>query len=366
MATKEVAMVGQPGFFDLHERYAALSAAGDPLLRLSELVDFEVFRSPLLKALRRSDRSKGGRPPYDAMLMFKVLVLQALYNLSDDQAEFQVRDRLSFMRFLGLGLHDRVPDAKTVWLFRELLVRAKAVEGLFDRFDAHLREHGYLAMSGQIVDASIVAAPKQRNTDAEKDALKEGRLPGDWKDKPAKLAQKDRDARWTMKRGRVRRLEDGRPKGPEIMVPAFGYKNHLSTDRCHGLIRKWTVTDAAANDGRRLAEVIDRSNTASPVWADTAYRSWQNEGLISRLGLSSMIHFRKPPGKPMPDPAKKANAARSKVRSAVEHVFAHQKGPMNLFVRTIGIARARAKIGMVNLAYNMRRFAWLEGRSAPA
>jgi len=358
-------MVGQPGFFDLDERYAALSAAGDPLLRLSELVDFEVFRPQLLKTLRRSDRSKGGRPPYDAVLMFKVLVLQALYNLSDDQAEFQVRDRLSFMRFLGRGLHDRVPDAKTVWLFRELLVRAKAVEGLFDRFDAHLREHGYLAMSGQIVDASIVAAPKQRNTDAEKDALKEGRLPADWKDKPAKLAQKDRDARWTMKRGRVRRLEDGRPKGPEIMVPAFGYKNHLSTDRCHGLIRKWTVTDAAANDGRRLAEVIDCSNTASPVWADTAYRSRQNEVLISRLGLSSMIHFRKPPEKPMPDPAKKANAARSKVRSAVEHVFAHQKGPMNLFVRTIGIARARAKIGMVNLAYNMRRFVWLEGRPAP-
>ena len=152
-------MARQPGFFDLDERYAALSAAGDPLLRLSELVDFEVFRPPLLRALRRSDRAKGGRPPYDPVLMFKVLVLQALYNLSDDQTEFQIRDRLSFMRFLGLGLHDRVPDGKTVWLFSELLVRAKAVEGLFDRFDAHLRELGYLAMSGQIVDASIVAAP---------------------------------------------------------------------------------------------------------------------------------------------------------------------------------------------------------------
>jgi IS5 family transposase len=330
------------------------------------LVDFEVYRPPLLRALRRSDRSKGGRPPYDPVQMFKVLVLQALYNLSDDQTEFQIRDRLSFMRFLGLGLHDRVPDAKTIWLYRELLVRARAVEGLFDRFDAHLREHGYLAMSGQIVDASIVAAPKQRNTDAEKDALKQGRIPADWQDKPAMLAQKDREARWTMKRGRVRRLEDGRPKGPEIMVPAFGYKNHLSTDRRHGLIRKWTVTDAAANDGRRLAEVIDRSNTASPVWADTAYRSRQNEGLISRLGLASRIHFRKPPGKPMPEPARQANAARSRVRSAVEHVFAHQKGPMNLCIRTIGIARARAKIGMANLAYNMRRFVWLEGRSAPA
>jgi IS5 family transposase len=359
-------MSGQPGFFDLDERYAALSAAGDPLLRLGELVDFEVFRPPLLRALRRSDRSRGGRPPYDPVLMFKVLVLQALYNLSDDQTEFQIRDRLSFMRFLGLGLHDRVPDAKTIWLFRELLVRAKAVEKLFARFDAHLREHGYLAMSGQIVDASIVAAPKQRNTDAEKEALKAGRVPDGWKDTPAKLAQKDRDARWTMKRGRVRRLEDGRPKGPEIMVPAFGYKNHVSTDRRHGLIRKWTVTHAAANDGRHLPGLLDPGNTAGKVWADTAYRSRRNERILSKRGLTSMIHFRKPPRRVMPEPKKKANAARSKVRSAVEHVFAHQKGPMGLSVRTIGIARARAKIGMANLAYNMRRFVWLEGRPAPA
>jgi len=358
--------VGQPGFFDLDERDAALSAAGDPLLRLGELVDFEVFRRPLLRALRRSDRSKGGRPPYDAVLMFKVLVLQALYNLSDDQTEFQIRDRLSFMRFLGLGLGDRVPDAKTIWLFRELLVRAKAVEKLFDAFDAHLRDHGYLAMSGQIVDASIVAAPRQRNTEPEKEALKKGRVPEAWKDKPAKLAQKDRDARWTMKRGRVRRGAEGKPKAPQILVPAFGYKNHLSTDRRHGLIRKWTVTHAAANDGRQLAALIDPENTASPLWADTAYRSRRNESMPARRGLTSKIHFKKPPRKAMPAPKARANAARSKVRPAIEHVFAHQKGPMKLCIRTIGLARAKAKIGMANLAYNMRRFVWLEARGAPA
>ena len=204
-------MAGQPGFFDLDDRYSALSAAGDPLEKLTVAVDFGLFRKPLLRALRRSDRGKGGRPPYDPVLMFKILVLQALYNLSDDQAEFQIRDRLSFMRFLGLGLHDRAPDAKTIWLFRELLVRAEAIGKLFDTFDAHLRDHGYLAMSGQIIDATIVSAPKQRNTDAEKDALKAGEVPEEWADKPAKLRQKDRDARWTMKRGRVQRLADGRP-----------------------------------------------------------------------------------------------------------------------------------------------------------
>lgn len=359
-------MASQPGFFDLDERYSALSKANDPLERVSGVVDFEVFRSSLMRALRRSDRSKGGRPPFDAVLMFKILVLQALYNLSDDQAEYQIRDRLSFMRFLGLGLHDRVPDAKTIWLFRELLVRAKAIEGLFDRFEAALREHGYLAMSGQIVDATIVSAPKQRNDDGEKAAIKQGEIPEGWADKPAKLRQKDRDARWTMKRGRVQRLADGTPKGAEIMIPAFGYKNHISTDQRHGLIRKWTVTHAAANDGKHLKSLIDPDNTASPVWADTAYRSEANEAWLEKQGRTSMIHFRKPRGKAMSKTRKKANAARSAIRSAVEHVFAHQKGLMALSVRTIGLERAKIKIGMVNLAYNMRRLAWLDRRSAPA
>ena len=147
-------MAGQPGFFDLDERYAALSAAGDPLERLAAVIDFELFRAELDDALARSDRAKGGRPPYDAVLMFKVLILQTLYTLSHDQTEYQIRDRLSFMRFLGLGLEDRVPDAKTIWLLREQLTKAGAVERLFTRFDAVLRDAGYLAMGGQIVDAS--------------------------------------------------------------------------------------------------------------------------------------------------------------------------------------------------------------------
>ena len=188
-------MVGQPGFFDLDERYRALAETGDPLIKLAELIEFEVFRSPLLRALARSDGSRGGRPPYDPVLMFKILVLQTLYTLSDDATEFQIRDRLSFMRFLRLGLEHPVPDAKTVWLFREQLTRVGAIEGLFATFDTALRAQGYLAMSGQIVDASIVVAPRQRNTDEEKQAIKEGRIPEGWSEKPNKTAQKDRDAR---------------------------------------------------------------------------------------------------------------------------------------------------------------------------
>jgi IS5 family transposase len=359
-------MERQPGFFDIDRRYAALSEAGDPLERLVKVVDFEVFRARLLAALRRSHRSKGGRPPYDPVLMFKVLVLQALYNLSDDRTEFQIRDRLSFMRFLGLGLSDQVPDAKTIWLFRELLVQARAMESLFARFDEALRDKGYFAMGGQIVDATIVEAPRQRNTDDEKAALKAGKIPEDWQANPAKLAQKDRDARWTLKRGRPADPRPDGTKAAELVVPAFGYKNHAGADKRFNLIRRYTVTSAAAYDGRPLPELLDKTNMASSVWADTAYRSARNERFMERNGFVSKVHFKKPKGKPMPTHHRKANAARSTVRSAIEHVFAAEKHRFGLFVRTIGIARAKLKIGMVNLVYNFARLVWLEGRAAPA
>ena len=357
---------GSPGFFDLDERLAVLSAKGDDLERVKALVDFEMFRPALDAAVPRSDRTKGGRPPFDHVLMFKILILQAMHALSDERTEFLIKDRLSFMRFLGLGLADPVPDANTIWTFREGLKKAGAIDGLFQRFDQALRSAGFLAMSGQIVDATIVAAPKQRNTIEEKKAIREGRVPDDWKTKPARLAQKDRDARWTVKYTKAKPREDGSLPVVDLAIPAFGYKNHVSIDRGFGLIRKWTATHAAAHDGARLEDVLDRSNTASDVWADTAYRSAKNEAMLSRRGFVSRIHRKKPPGRPMPDRTRFANAQKSKVRSAVEHVFAHQKGLMGLVVRTIGIARAHVKIGLANLAYNMRRFVWLATRYAAA
>ena len=142
-------MAGQPGFFDAEERLKVLSASGDPLERLSKVVDFAQFRPDLEAALVRADRARGGRPPYDAVLMFKVLVLQTLYTLSDDATEYQLKDRLSFMRFCGLALHDPVPDAKTIWLFREQLTRAGAIDRLFGRFDAILRERGIWRWAGR-------------------------------------------------------------------------------------------------------------------------------------------------------------------------------------------------------------------------
>ena len=359
-------MHGQAGFWDVDERYARLSAAGDPLEKLNAVVPWEAFRKPLAKELKRSEGSKGGRPPFDAVLMFKVLVLQALYNLSDDQAEFIINDRLSFMRFLGLGLDDKVPDAKTIWLFREQLSQGHAIDNLFARFDRHLSKNGYLAKGGQVVDATVVAAPKQRNTDAEKAAIKAGAVPQEWKDKPAKLRQKDRDARWTVKFSKAKVAEDGKQKQRDIAVPAFGYKDHASIDRRHGFIRGFNVTSASAYDGAQLRNVLSKENTGSTVWADTAYRSKKNEVWLDKNGYVSDIHHKKPKGRPMSEATSRANNRRSKVRSHVEHVFARLKGPMNIFVRTIGIARARVKIGMANLAYNMQRFVWHEGRRAPA
>lgn len=364
----------QPGFFDTEERLRELSEAGDPLERLLAVIDFELFRGDLDAALRRSERRKGGRPALDAVMMFKILVLQALYGLSDEAAEYQVRDRLSFMRFLGLGLGDRVPDRTTIWLFREALVAAGAIEALFARFDAELKRRGYFALGGQIIDATIVEAPKQRLTAAEKATIKGDGTPA-WP--KAKARQKDTDARWTIKRGRVKRKPGpaltaaaGRPpetterSAEALLIPAFGYKNHINIDRRFGFIRRFLVTDAAAHDGHRLPALLNPDAFDSRVWADTAYRSQANERAIEAAGRVSMVHFRKPLGRPMPAVHRRANRARSVVRAKVEHPFAEQKSRMGLFVRTVGRARAAMKIGMANLAYNFRRFVWHERKAA--
>jgi transposase, IS5 family len=219
------------------------------------------------------------------------------------------------MRFLGLGLGDPVPDANTIWTFRETLTRAGAIERLLTLFDQQRRAQGYLAMSGQLVDATIVSAPKQRNTRAEKQALRDGRVPEDWRAKPPKLSQKDRgmDARWTVKTTKARPRAGETPM-VDLAIPEFGYQNHVSADRPHRLIRRWLVTDAAAHSGARLAELLDRGNTAAGVWADTP----------PSAGVRTA----------------RANAAKSTVRAQIEHIFADQKHRMGLFVGTIGLARA--------------------------
>ncbi len=401
--------MGQLGFFDLNRRYESLTGKNDLLVAIAAMVPFESFRPKLHAALIKGElrrreaerKNSAGRKPWDEVVIFKALVLQALYNLSGDQAEYQLRDRFSFMRFLGLELEDAVPDAKTLWLYREALAKAGAVEELFDLFDGFLKNKGYLTRAsagskrfspegkkekregregGQIIDAAIVPAPKQHNSVTrsvtrtfgsreDNETIKDGKTPEDWKSKPAKNRQKDKDARWTKKHERS----------------YFGYKNHTGIDRRHKFVRRYVVSGASVHDRQKLEDIPDAGNTASDVWAkrakgsvkrslmewraegDSAYRSTEIEEKLAGRGLKSRIHRRAYRNRKLSEAQKAANTTRSKVRARVEHVFGDQKNGMGAgIVRTIGIVRARCKIGMTNLVYNMRRFVCLARMAAAA
>ena len=253
------------------------------------------------------------------------------------------------MRFLDLEIEDPVPDATTIWLFREALMEGGLIDRLFARFGQHLEAAGYIARGGQIIDATIVSVPKQRNTKEENEAIKAGMTPEGWEQRPAKNAQKDKDARWTKKNDES----------------FYGYKNHVDVDKAHNLIRKWDVTNAAVHDSQKLDDVLDLSNTGKEVWADSAYRSLATEARLQEKGLQSRVHRRAARNRPLSERQASANTTRSRVRARVEHVFGHQQSSMGgKIVRTIGIARARFKIGMMNLGYNIRRLVQLERMAA--
>jgi transposase, IS5 family len=344
--------MGQLGFFDTEKRLAALSAKGDPLETIDRLVPWESFRADIEAVVCTPDndkKSNAGRKPLDAIVMFRMLVLQALHNLSDEQTEYQVRDRFSFTRFLRLGIEDSIPDATTLWLYREKLAKAGLIEKLFDRFDQHLQAQGYIARGGQMIDATIVPVPKQRNSRDENETVKAGETPAAWEKQPAKLCQKDRDARWTKKHGRS----------------FFGYKNHVNADAKHKLIRRYEVTDAAVHDSQALDALLSKDNTSTDVFADSAYRSAESEAKLKAGGFKSRIHRRANRNHPLSDTQTRANRAKSKIRARIEHVFGAQQNSVGgRIVRTIGIARARAKIGLQNLVYNIRRMVTLERMAA--
>jgi len=281
--------------------------------------------------------------------MFRMLVLQSLYNLSDEQVEYQARDRLSFTRFLRLGIEDRIPDGTTLWSFREALAKAGLIEKLFDRFGQHLEAKGYIARGGQIVDATIVPVPKQRNSRDENEEVKAGKTPTAWKQNPAKNRQKDKDARWTKKHGKS----------------FYGYKNHVNADAKRKLIRQYEVTDASVHDSQKFDELLNQGNTSADVYGDSAYRSAETEAKLNSRGFRSRIHRRASRNRPLSKAQENANRRKSKVRARIEHVFgAQQTAPGGRIIRTIGIARAKVKIGLQNLVYNIRRLVTLERMAA--
>jgi IS5 family transposase len=332
----------QLGFFDWQNRFEKLDKNGDPFVKLNKVVPWNSFR-PALGTLRaREKKSNAGAKPYDVIVMFKILILQSLYNLSDEATEYQVLDRLSFMRFLGLRLGSRVPDAKTIWLFREQLTEAGLAEELFRQFETVLEENGFAAKKGQIIDASIVQAPKQRNSREENAQIKEGEIPQDWEE--AKRRQKDSDAQWSKRNGKR----------------YYGYKNHVNVDVKHKIIRAYEVTDASVHDSNVFDELLEESNTSAEVYADSAYRSKESIELLQQRGFRERLQRKGCKHRRLTTREQQGNKTRAKIRCRIEHVFgvmAMMAG--SLVVRTIGIIRARAKIGLRNLAYKINRYALL-------
>jgi len=304
-----------------------------PVFRLNDLVDFEIFRPTLVKI--RKPSPQGGRPPLDEVVMFKILVLQRLYQLSDDAMEFQLYDRKSFLTFVGIKNGDTVPDAKTIWSFRNALAQAGLDQELFKTFDRLLQQQGYHARSGQILDAEIIEVRRPRSQNDE-----------DY-ETSASQAQVDRDANYTKKRNKT----------------YFGYKNHVNIDRRHKFVRVYEVETAAPHDSRFFGPLLDPNNSSLDLWADSGYKSQEIDGMCEKKAYRNHIHDRAYRNKPLNGHQKRSNMAKSKVRARVEHVFAEGKNWGKRFmVRGIGITRNRFDIGLKNLTYNLRRFEFLERR----
>ena len=273
-------------------------------------------------------------------MLFKALIIQSLYNLSDEQLEYQILDRTSFKIFLGLKKSDRVPDSRTYWHFREQLISLGSIETLFASFNAQLDRSGVFANEGKMVDASFVEAPKQRNTREENKQIKEGKLPSEWKKAPNKLAQKDTDARWTKKNN----------------VSFYGYKNHVKADTKTKLIRKYAVTDASVHDSQVVDELLDATDQDQEFYGDSAYTGKSAEEIYAKKKVVDRVNEKGYKNRPLTETQKISNREKSKVRARVEHIFGFVENSMNgSYIRTIGMARAKAKIGMMNIVYNICR-----------
>ena len=304
------------GLLDLEERLVKLSLLGDPLEGLKALIDWEAFRPQIDAARRKQRKSAAGAKPFDAILMFRLLILQQLHKLSDERLKYQIRDRLSFLRFLGLNFKDRVPDAKTVWLFLETLKAGDVGKKLFACFEAQLAAHGLKAQGGQMIDATFVEVPKQRNSREQNATIKAGGIPDAWqRDDPATVnprRQKNTDARWAK-------------KGDETQ---YGYKNHINADAKHKLIRAFEVTGAQVHDSKvfdpQIDHTLDEHVTKRAVTADSAYRSVEREAAVKQAKFESRICEKGAGNAPVTEAQKASNHEKSIVRCRVEHIFGAQ------------------------------------------
>lgn len=327
------------GFFDEEFRREKIESK-DPLKKLNSRVNWEQFRRTLEKAFSEIDYSQGGRPPYDRVMMFKILLLQEYYGVSDDQMEFQLLDRLSFQSFIGQGLHDQVPDAKTIWLFRETLSKTGTIDKLFEQLKKQLDQIGLIAHKGKIVDASFAEVPIQRNTPKENQKLKDGEIPN-WKEN--KLRQKDTEADWTKKNNQSH----------------FGYKKHIKADSKSKLITNFEITPASVHDSQVLEELLEKRDIGQPIYGDSAYYSNEIIETLQRGGFKPKILEKGYRNKPLTKKQKERNKKLSSTRCRVEHVFAWMRQHTGYIVRGIGIVRVTAKTTLQIIGYNLSRAVYL-------
>ena len=342
MKTQVYKKTGNRGLFDEQETQERLSKIGNPLEMISEVIDFEIFREKLeSKLLNRNKKNKAGAKPYDVVMMFKIMILQRYYGLGDTQIEYQILDRLSFKKFLGLESGDKVPDEKTVWLFRENLTKSGLVKEIFEQFRQYLETEGLIMNEGKMIDASFTIAPRQRNTREENKMIKEGRGDELWNDKPNKKRHKDIDARWTKKNDET----------------FYGYKNHAKVDTKSKFIDNYEVTDASVHDSQPLDDLLSEEDEGQDFYADSAYTGEEQEKVIDKYKMKNKVNEKGYRNKPLTDEQKTSNREKSKTRARVEHVFGFMEQSMNgLIVRSVGIVRATGIIGLINLTYNLFRY----------
>jgi len=328
------------GFWDQDIRLSKLSQLGDPLEKLNKGIDFEIFRPILEDGLSNEPKGPGGRPPYDYVMMFKIMILQRYFNLSDDQAEYQINDRMSFMRFLDLSIADDIPDSKTIWEFREKITDLDLVEELFSMFLNELERLNLIVHEGKIIDASFVEVPRGRNSRAENKQIKAGEIPERFEANPHVKSQKDTDARWTQKN----------------KVNYFGYKNHAKIDASSKIVVKYAVTDASVHDSQLTEELLDENDKGEDFYADSAYSGEPQEKIITAKEMNNKVCEKGVRNRPLTEEQKANNREKSRVRSRVEHIFGFMEMSMNgMYINSIGIKRATAIIGLMNLTYNMFR-----------
>src|ERR1035437_1317264 len=327
-----------PGFFDGHHRLAQIQSLGDPLAALNAVMDWTIFVPVLARIPRAEPKAPGGRPAYPPLTLFKILVLQSLYGLSDEQAQFQILDRRSFQHFLGLTEADPVPDQNTLREFREQLTQAELFSELFAAFNARLTQQGFITRTGQIIDASFVEVPRQRNRREENAAIKRAEVPAGWEQDVKRLAHKDVDARWTKKHDQN----------------CYGYKDHVVADLESKLIVRAAVTAASEHDSQALATLTHPGDPAT--WADSAYAGAPCQAILDAKGIGAHICEKGGRGRKLPRRQQRSNRAKSRQRVRVEHIFGFMTGSMGgMFQRAIGFARNRAGIILTNLVYNMAR-----------